>query len=50
MRYNILNEKRDERMKELVQKQVNKYFSEQFPDTTGPVLKKFIKKTNARSN
>ena len=46
MRYNSLNEKRDERMKELVKKEVNKYFGEQFPDTTGPVLKKFIKKAN----
>ncbi len=46
MRFNSLNEKRDERMKELVQKQVNEYFSQQFPDTTGPVLKKFIKKAN----
>ena len=26
MRYNSLNEKRDERMKELVKKEVNKYF------------------------
>ena len=46
MRYNSLNEKRDVRMKELVKKEVNKYFGEQFPDTTGPVLKKFIKKAN----
>ena len=46
MRYNSLNEKRDERMKELVKKEVNKYFGEQFPDTTGPVVKKFIKKAN----
>ena len=46
MRYNSLNEKRDVRMKELVEKRVNEYFSQQFPDTTGPVLKKYIKKAN----
>jgi|TARA_B100001996_G_scaffold134619_1_gene102450 hypothetical protein len=44
MRYNSLNEKRDVRMKELVENRVNEYFSQQFPDTTGPVLKKYIKK------
>ena len=46
MRYNSLNEKRDIRMKELVEKRVNEYFSQQFPDTTGPVLKKYLPKTN----
>ncbi len=46
MRFNSLNEKRDERMKELVQKQVNDYFSQQFPNTTGPVLNKFISNGN----
>ncbi len=45
-RFNSLNEKRDERMKELVQKQVNDYFSQQFPNTTGPVLNKFISNGN----
>ena len=50
MRFNSLNEKRDERMKELVQKQVNDYFSQQFPDTTGPVLKKYIKKVNGNGS
>ena len=46
MRYDSLNEKRDVRMRELVEKRVNEYFTQQFPDTTGPVLKKFIKKAN----
>ena len=46
IRYNSLNEKRDARMKELVEEKVNEYFSQQFPDTTGPVLKKYIKKVN----
>ena len=46
MRYNSLNEKRDIRMKELVEKRVNEYFTQQFPDTTGPVLKKYLPKTN----
>ena len=46
MRYNSLNEKRDVRMKELVEKRVNEYFTQQFPDTTGPVLKKYLPKTN----
>jgi len=46
MKYNSLNEKRDERMKELVVKEVNEYFSTKFPGTTGPVLKKFIKNGN----
>ena len=46
MNYESLNEKRDKRMKELVEKRVNEYFTQQFPDTTGPVLKKFIKKAN----
>ncbi len=46
MNYESLNEKRDVRMKELVEKRVNEYFTQQFPDTTGPVLKKFIKKAN----
>ena len=46
IRYKSLNEKRDARMKELVEEKVNEYFSQQFPDTTGPVLKKFIKKAN----
>ena len=50
MRFNSLNEKRDERMKELVQKQVNDYFSQQFPNTTGPVLKKYIKKVNGNGS
>ena len=50
MNYKSLNEKREKRMKELVRKEVNDYFTQQFPDTTGPVLKKFIKKNGNGSN
>ena len=50
MRYDSLNEKRDVRMRELVEKRVNEYFTQQFPDTTGPVLKKFIKKANGNGS